>query len=215
MWNQLRTDVADRFTAVETYFVATHRLGGEIARVARGLVFVQLYAAHENTVRAVVRIGLDAIMVHRHSTQDLAPSLMALFLNPELQSVRNCSEGDLWKQRIKLFERVYRKAPAGVANTTFPKDDSHYRTEQLQTIFDIFGIKRSPLPRRRHQARLKEMVDNRNAIAHGRETPEAVGQRFTRADIIHRIKQIKGVCSLLIKTMEAQCSNPDKHCRVS
>jgi hypothetical protein len=110
------------------------------------------------------------------------PSLMALFLDAELQALRDCPDNGVWVRRIELFEAVFSKTAAQSPNTVFPKDGSHFRHAQLQTLFDVLGIKRMPARRRRHLGRINEVVENRNAVAHGREAPEDVGRRYSRDD---------------------------------
>src|SRR5438552_5565975 len=86
----------DRFAAIESFFKATLRLGSSIEQTAKGLAFVQMYAAYEYTARAVVRTAIDAITAHGHRTQDLIPSLIALFLDSELTGLRDCSRANIW-----------------------------------------------------------------------------------------------------------------------
>jgi len=46
----------------------------------------------------------------------------------------------------------------------------------------------------------KELVENRNAIAHGRESASAVGSRFTIDELHSRYASISEVCSHVIQT---------------
>ena len=182
MWIPLRTEVLDRFTAVESYFKATYALGGLIEQSAKGIAFVQIYAVYEYTARAVVRTAIDTIAAHGHRTQDLIPSLMPLFLDSELTGLKDSPRSGEWERRIGLFERLFGPpSPIPVRNTAFPNDGSHFRHEQLQTIFDVLGIRRTPAQRRRHLRRIDEVVGHRNAIAHGQEPAAIIGGRYTRA----------------------------------
>jgi RiboL-PSP-HEPN len=214
MWIPLRTEILDRFTAVESYFKATYALGGAIRQDAKGIAFVQIYAVYEYTARAVVRTAIDSIATYGHRTQDLIPSLISLFLDSELTGLKDCPRSGEWERRIGLFEQLF--APTSsvpVRNTAFPNDGSHFRHEQLQTIFDVLGIKRTPAQRRRHLRRIDEVVGHRNAIAHGGEPAGLIGSRYTRADILLITRQIRSVCLLLISAIERQCSDPARHCR--
>ncbi len=213
MWNPLRTEIADRFAAVESFFKETRDFKGVPGQTARGLAFVQVYAAYEYTVRTVMRTAVDAIKLHKPRTQDLLPSLMAVFLDSELKALKDCSPARIWKKRIELFKSLFSAAPANADNTVFPHDGSHFRHEQLQMIFDVLGIKRTPAQRRRHLFRIDEVVDYRNEIAHGRVTPDKVGQRYTREEIWRIIKQVKSVCLLLVSATEKHCSQPSRHRR--
>jgi hypothetical protein len=208
MWNPLRTEVVDRFSAVESFFKATSVFRGDDALSAKGLAFVQIYAAYEFSVRAVVRTAVDAIKLHGHKAQELIPSLMALFMDAELTSLRDCGIAKVWESRIKLFDRLFSEYPASIPNTVFPRDGTHYRHGQLLTIFKVFSINRPPAQRRNHLHLIDTMVNHRNDIAHGLETASNIGRRYSRGDILQMNRQIKSVCLLLISAIEKKCSHP-------
>lgn len=213
MFNPLRTEVTSRFASIETFFKGAHGLKGNSAQIAKGLAFVQVYAAYEYTVSTVVQIAVDVLIAHSHPTKDLLPSLMALFLNGELQSLRDCPPKDIWDRRLRLFKQVFSSAAASVPNTILPSDGSHFRHTQLQVIFEVLGIERTPAQRQRHLYRIDEVVEHRNAIAHGRETAESIGRRYSRSEILRVVGQMKSVCVLLVAVIEKFCADPSRHCR--
>jgi hypothetical protein len=213
MFDPLRNEVNTRFAAVESFFKAVHALKGDSAQVAKGLAFVQIYSTYEYTVSSVVQTAIDVLVSHNHSTKDLAPCLMTLFLDSELRSLRDCSPKDVWDRRLKLFEKVFSGDTASVSNNILPSDGSHYRHTQLQLIFAVLGIKRTPAQRNRHLRRIDEVVNHRNAIAHGRETAENIGRRYSRAEILHIIQQMKSVCLLLIMVIQNHCLDFSRHRR--
>jgi hypothetical protein len=213
MFDPLKNEIIARYSAVELFFKDTQHFRGDSAQIAKGIAFVQIYAVYEYTVVSVFRTALDGIMKHRIATTDLTPTLLAIFLDPEIQSVQDSSATSKWQSRFRLFEKVCSKKPASVGNTVFPKDGSHFRNTQLRLLFEILGIKRFPVQRRRHLGRIDEVVNNRNSIAHGGETAEDVGRRYSRADILHSIRQMKSVCLLLISAIKKQCATPAAHKR--
>jgi hypothetical protein len=219
MFAPIRTEIAARFAAVELFFKASHGRGqstgvkAQIDQTARGLAFVQMYAAYEYAVCAVVRTAVDRLVARRHPLRKLRPSLLALFLDPELSALKQCSGKRVWEKRSLLFQAAFSKKAAAVQNCVMPHDGTNFESTQLRVIFDVFGIKRTPARRLNHLARINEVVEHRNAIAHGRETAESVGKGCTRADVLHRIKQMKSVCLLLVTAVESHCSNPEKHQR--
>lgn len=213
MFAPLTAEVINRFAAVEACLKASKGQSMDVEQTAKGLCFVQVYAAYEFTVRAVVRTAVDAITAHNHRTQDLIPSLMALFLDAELSGLKDCPAARTWEYRIKLFETLFSNRKAAVHNTVFPNDGSHFRDQQLQTIFNVLGIKRTPAQRKRHLFRINEVVGHRNNIAHGQDTAESVGQRYSRPEVLHIIRQIKSVCILLVSAVSLQCSQKRRHRR--
>ena len=203
----------NRFTAVGQHFRASRRFKGTPAQVARGLVFVQIYATYEYTVNTTLQVGIDAMMAHKKPFQDLRPSVLALFLESRFQSLKDSPAKNEWDCRLALLEQACSKDPALVGNGTMPVNGTHYRYEQLQLIFRVLGIRRRPAKKWQHLHRINEIVDHRNAIAHGRDTAENVGRQYTRRDIDHRLRQSKSLCLYLISTVEEYCTDPAKFCK--
>jgi len=213
MFVPLKTEIESRFAAVDSFFKETRKLKSNEEKTARGLAFVHMYSVYEYSVRTAVQIAIDAISVHAHNSKDLSPTLLALFLDAQLKSLKDCGLKDLWRKRLQLFEAAFSTSIPIIDNQVIPTDGTHYRHTHLQIIFEVLGIKRTPAQRQRHLLRIDEVVNNRNAVAHGRETPDAVGRRYTRGDIHHRIEQMESVSKLFVSAIEAHCANPKKHCR--
>lgn len=203
MFTALQNEVAGRFNSAENFFKKAHSLEEDAKQISKGLAFVQIYAIYEYTVTSVVQIAIDALVSHSISLRELPPHLLSLFLDSQLQSLKDCSSKDVWRRRLEIFESTFSTAPAIVSNTTFPKDGSHFRHTQLHLIFDILGIRRTPAQRRRHLFRIDEVVEHRNAIAHGRETPDIIGRRYSRSEILQIMKQMKSVCTLLVSEISS------------
>lgn len=208
MFATLQSDVESRFAVVRSFFRETQDFKGDLGAAAKGLVFVQVYAVYEFTVRSTVQIAIDAINAHKTKLRDISPSLMALYLDPELSALKDCGPKSVWSNRLRIFKRAFSGDPVYVSNGTGPPhDDSHYRHTNLITIFAVFGIQRLPVRRKRHLFRIDEIVDNRNQIAHGSETAEEVGRRYSRQQIFRIITQMRSVCLLLISIFDTYCAD--------
>jgi hypothetical protein len=212
MFGPLRSDIEARFSELESFFAAARIFDGDLAATSKGLAFVQLYAAYEFTVKSVVQTAIDSINTHAHKMKDIKPSLMALYLDRELASLRDAGRKNIWNARLRLFERVFCDDIIALANNAGPPTDgSHYRHTHLITIFNVFGIARLPARRRTHLFRIDEVVNHRNQIAHGNETAADVGRRYTRSEVSHRIRQMKSVCLLLISVFDGFCADGTSH----
>lgn len=214
MFPALLSEVEARFDGIHAFFEGTKKLEASEAVVAKGLVFVQIYAVYEYTINRTVSEAIESIKGHRPRMVDMLPSLLALFLDPEFRSLRDVSRGNEWDRRLRLLERAFSRKKADLSsNTSLPTDGSHYRGSHLELIFRVFGIKRIPAPRRRHMQRISEVVDHRNAIAHGREAPEDVGRRYTHSEIRKAIHQMRGICLLWIRVFDRYCADRERHLR--
>ena len=90
----------------------------------------------------------------------------------------------------------------------FPKDGSQFRMSQLETLWSLFGLPAPVLPVGRLIGRVGEMIDNRNRIAHGEDTAEDVGRRYTIAEIRDRVDDTEALCSHLNTAIAAYLRTP-------
>ena len=214
MFPALRTEIEGRFDALESFFKETKGLQTRHEAVMKGLMFVQTYAVYEYTIRNVVREAIDSMKAHKHRYEDLLPSMMALFLDPEWDSFRDGGRMREWENRLKVFERAFSQDRVDLpSDTRLPNDGSHYRYTHLQMIFQVFGIQRPAVRRKKHIHRISEVVGHRNAIAHGQEKAEDIGRRYTRLDILNVMRQMKSVCLLQISAFEEFCTDTTRHLR--
>ena len=58
------------------------------------------------------------------------------------------------------------------------------------------------VPEPRLVGRIEELVENRNAIAHGRRTPEEVGGRYSTAEIEKTADDIEKIGSYFVTELE-------------
>ena len=214
MFPLLKAEVEARFEAIELFFRETKDLQQDHAATTKGLMFVQVYAVYEYTVRSVVRVTIDSIGARKHRLNHISPSMMALFLNPEWDSLRDGGRKSEWENRLKIMERAFSNDVVDLSsNTKLPNDGSHYKYSHLLLIFKVFGIKRLPVRRQRHRQRIEEVVGHRNSIAHGQEKAEDIGRRYSRSEVFRMARQMKSVCLLQISVFEAFCTDGTRHRR--
>jgi hypothetical protein len=213
MWATLITEITTRILAARTYFSAVAALpAAETA--AKGFAFVQLYAIYEFAVCSAVRAAWIEINAHAPPLHSIRLEMMGAALDAELRAVMDCNVERQWETRMGLFRKVNSADPFVVLDTFFPSDGSHYRVKQLQTIWDLFGIAGHPLPAMPLMGLINlELVEHRNAIAHGRKTAEEIGRSYTIAEIHQKINQTQNLCLHVVNTMQAHCSNPANFAR--
>jgi RiboL-PSP-HEPN len=217
-FQQLQIEVLDRLSLTDAYLRSTRKCKGIDRRTkafAKGMVFVQLYATYEFTVRGVTTGAIDAIAASGRRYLQLNPCLLSLMLHDPLKGVRECGSNNIWKTRERLFEKLYSADQIVLLNTTFPSDGSHFRQDQLETLFRIFGIHRIPARRRRHLQRINEVVNHRNEIAHGRATADQIGRSYTHSEIRRAISQIRSVCLFLISQVDSHFESPSNYCSMA
>ena len=212
MFDPLKTEIEIRFTAVEDFFTSLQTLPEAQRKTAKGLAFVHMYAVYEYTVVNAVRTTIDVLVSHKYKNKSLAPSLMVLFLDSRLQTLRDCGNDRIWERRLELAHSFFSEEISAPKNALMPHDGTHFKRTQIELLLKVFGIRKKPVTT--HDFfRMDEVVDKRNAVAHGRETAEDVGGGFTEDEILQRIRRMKRVCLGFAGLMEEYCSNKKKHCR--
>jgi len=176
--------------------------GLPLAATFKGLTFVQLYATYEHVVRGSVQSMLSSISAETPEYRHLKAHVLSLALDARFEATSNCGPRRRWETRIALLEEATSANPASaIPDTAFPSDGSHYRVRQLQTIWRVFGIAEPVVPESKHNGRIEELVENRNAIAHGRSTAEEVGRRYSDPDISDCIDDIDAICLHILTTV--------------
>lgn len=59
------------------------------------------------------------------------------------------------------------------------------------------------------KGRVDELVENRNAIAHGRKSPAVIGGRYSSGDLEKRYRDIDELCIYIIDAFESYLNNKD------
>jgi hypothetical protein len=217
MWATIQAEVAARILAAHTYFTAVSPApsgsgtpaSSPAETAAKGLMFVQLYAIYEYAVSNAVRASWMEITSHQMAIRDIRLEMLSAILDDHLKSAAMCGEKRVWETRMTLFRRVDDQNPAEVADDVFPFDGSHFRVKQLQTIWNLFGIPGNPLPRPPLIGLIdNELVEHRNAIAHGRATAESIGRRYSRGDILRKINETQEACLHIVGAIQTHCSDP-------
>lgn len=213
MFPNLQLEVMERFTEVEQYFRNSPKAftkPAELGQTAKGLAFIQIYAIYEHTVKAVTRTAIQQIASHGHVYSNLKFPLLAVFLDPQMKSFRDCGDSDAWQRRFDLLKKSASKEVVEPVDA-IPSDGTHFRHSQVELILQVLGVRRKFTRRKRHLYRIDGIVHHRNMISHGEETAVEVGRRYSRNDVLREIRFMKSICLRLIEIVSEHCSTPDHH----
>lgn len=178
----------------------------------KGLIFVQLYAAYEYAVRESVLASFAVVDGHALPLNAIRRGVLTLALDAEFMSLASLGRRTSWDRRLQLLEKAASPEAAKLQGIEFPDDGSHYRPGQLETIWKLMGIPAPIVPQLKHLGRIVELVDNRNAIAHGRFTADEIGSRYSGDDIQQRIEDVQEICIHVVQAIEDHCCDAGKIC---
>jgi hypothetical protein len=213
MFADLQDEIADRILATRMFFRAAGRTRQRRAlNTAKGLVFVQMYAVYEYTMKGAVRAVINLIKSHGTPVNRIRWTLLALALHPKVTAVIDSGHKE-WDKKLGLFQTIDSAVAPVVPDSTFPDDGTHYRATQLRTIWRLFGITKPVVPHGRLHPLIDELVSNRNAIAHGQRTAEDVGRGYSPTDIASKISRTRRLCVHIAQTLQGHCSKPQNYRR--
>jgi hypothetical protein len=208
MFDAIRTDALARLFDVEVFANTVCTDDGLIDALSKGLVFVQLYAVHEFTVRSAVRAGINCLNAMAKPPRQIKVPLLSIAVDDKLKSVSDCHETiNHWPSRMKLFERLAGDDPVQANDSLMPGAGHHYKCNHLEEVWAVFGIGDPIVPEPRFRGLVDELANHRNAITHGRMTAHEVGRNYSSSDIARKISDTKAMCLHVLQVFESYCSN--------
>jgi hypothetical protein len=156
-------------------------------------------------VRDTVLRAIHVINLRNYHILDFKPLLLSLALHPECDAISSVG-GRNWQKRWDLFRKLDLNPVANLCEDILPTDGGNFRYRQLEMIWTAFCIKDPVVPSPKIGGRIQELVDNRNAIAHGDSTPLEVGSRVTTADLYIKYADISRYCSYFLDVIETHVS---------
>jgi hypothetical protein len=181
------------------------------ATISKGLFFVHLYGVYEYTVTSAVQRTIQHINAMSCTVNQCKPILLSIVLDSECTSLSSAGQNSFWPRRWKLFEKLSKNDPIQINDNIFPTNGKNIRYDQLNSIWTTFCVKDPPIPATQMflKGRVNELVENRNAIAHGRMSPADVGGRYSFNELEKRYKDIDELCVYIIDTLESYLINKD------
>ncbi|WP_299176405.1 MAE_28990/MAE_18760 family HEPN-like nuclease [uncultured Chryseobacterium sp.] len=174
----------------------------------KGLFYVHIYGVFEFTISSCIKKTILAINNDNIQINDLQPILLSMALNPECDSISSVNSRN-WKLRWNLFEKIRDNTLTKIISDLLPTDGKNIRYSQLESIWKTFCIKSPILNAPSIGGRLSDIVDNRNAIAHGNIPAAEIGNRVTMTDLYSRFSEMNNYCSYVIQVFEDYVNNKD------
>lgn len=213
MFSDLKRDSASKLVEVREYLDLINSLipappipTPNSVLSAKGFFYVHIYGVFEYTVTTAVEKAIFYINADNAAINDLKPLILSMVLNPECDSITSTNSRN-WKKRWALFEKIRDNIICEIATEILPTDGKNIRYSQLESIWTTFCIDEPILNSLSIGGRIKDIVDNRNAIAHGNLNPSEIGSRVSIAELYSRHNEMSNYCSYLIQVFEDYITN--------
>ncbi|MDG6241531.1 MAE_28990/MAE_18760 family HEPN-like nuclease [Glaesserella parasuis] len=213
MFNYIHTELSHKQLEIQSVFAQIQELESEQRRnngqyfakdellnSLKGILFVLLYGCIEYSVSESIKVTENIISLQNLPLSQVKPTLITRFLHEDFDALHNVGRKQKWQKRLDFMQKLIDDniiVENICDNLELPTDGKNIRSQQLKAIFDTFSINTSLLTPH-WGGRLKDIVDNRNAIAHGNKTASAVGRPIFITDLQNRINEVNQFCTEFI-----------------
>lgn len=171
-------------------------------KLLRGLFYVHLYSALEKTAnecveQALLLIGSQSVENHHYQSRFNVVSLYA-----RMQAFKAAGNKSFFSKSVDVFSALDSSEVLKIENTIFSTNLQNVWFKTLDEVCQCFGMQGFSVDPRL-KVSVDEVVDKRNAVAHGRESAIYVGERH-RSDILRsRTQDIQLVIDSFLDGLES------------
>ncbi|MFJ4055994.1 MAE_28990/MAE_18760 family HEPN-like nuclease [Pseudomonas sp. NPDC089743] len=169
-------------------------------KILRGFFYVHLYAALEKSVNEAVQLTLRLIASHNAPANHYELGFGSITSRGKLQAFKSCSYKSYHNNAVAIFSTLESSDKANIDETQFSDSLMNVWTNSILEVFHSFGITTTIDPRTR--ATIDELVENRNKVAHGRESALTVGERHRSNILRDKFTITTGMIDLVISNLE-------------
>jgi hypothetical protein len=179
----------------------------ESAAILRGLFFVHLYGVLEHAISLSVQVLLQEMTKAGIPYRRFEHHLHAVVLDDHFRSLADPGLKPRWPKRRELLTKQISSEPCSLNDAVFQDQLQNIWFKTLQTIFEYLCIQRDAVPEERMRGYIDEIVENRNAVAHGRQSAQGVGRRITSSDLEERLDAVVRVVNHVLSCFEDYLQN--------
>lgn len=175
-------------------------------KIMRGLYYVHLYSVLEKSLNETIEQTLLLIKSKNIKNRHFSTLFNVISLNSKMQSFKQCGYKEYFDRSSDIFEGVDSESIFDISNTIFSQNLQNIWYKTIQDTIRSFGA--TPiLVEPRVRLTIDEVVDKRNAVAHGRETAIVVGERHRCNVLRTKTQEIQMVVEQIISTFEEYIAN--------
>lgn len=180
--------IASRFKEVQEFlsFIRQHEAEPPSpdrveVKILRGMFFVHLYGAFEFSINSIVAAASRAINTASVPHSDVRHTLGVLVLDASFKSAAMAGADKRWSRRLDLIRQRLSSEVATITDGTV--DLQNIWLDTLTDLYAVFGIDKPVVYDLTKTGYIRELVDTRNKIAHGRESPVTTGTRKRSSEL--------------------------------
>ena len=140
----------------------------------RGLFYVHIYACLEFSVNQAVQRVLTLISAYEIEYRHFSPRFQVVSMADGFMAIRDSGSKKKWKKRIEFVDRSSSEEKCAINTAVFSDDLQNIWVKTILDLFECLGIDADPLPNMEYAGHIDEIVEKRNAVAHGRKSASEV-----------------------------------------
>lgn len=212
-YRTVRDRTRQRFSEVQVFLNYLHGLEPEDhepasveLRIMKGLFIVHLYGAFEKSINDVVETSLSLISSKRVKNSHFYAPFLSIALCDQLKSLKDSKHSNLIYKASELFIEAASKNVIPINETAFSTHLQNTGMKTLERVMQSFGMPSTQFERK-ERVTVDEVVDKRNAVAHGRDSAAYVGERYRAHELREKMDVISTVIDKVIDTAEQYYSS--------
>ena len=175
-----------------------------LAATLRGAFYVQIYGALEFCItqgsQRFVEFACSMEIQHCH----LEHGFNSIALDAELTSLPTKGDKKKWGTRREIFKKANSDLRAAISETVFGAFLQNVHPETIAELFSCFCITAPAMSENSHIGYLKELVEKRNAVSHGRTTASEAGEGKTSTELESLMNAVYAVTLYFLVTLQEQ-----------
>ncbi len=213
-FNGVKTRTSERFNEVQIFLtfissqeptLPTHSVSLEV-RIMKGLFYVHLYSAFEKSVNDAVETALSLISAKSIKNNHLSPTLLSIALSDKMKSLKDSGYSKIFIKSADVFTESASSNILPINETIFSSQLQNVWVKTIFEIVSILGVDEIEFSSR-VRTTVDEIVDKRNAVAHGRDSAASVGERYRATVLREKMELISSAIHQIIDALEAHCSS--------
>lgn len=204
-----RTDIDSRFRDVRALISLIKRMESEDVppvdsdevKILRGLFYVHLYGAFEKSINDIVQAYLRKVESLNIVKAHTSPHFWPTALDASFKSLQSTLGSGNWKKRGEFIFATESNEVCAIADGVFSEQLQNIWPETIDTVFLYLGLGQMDWIDLDILA-VREVVDKRNQVAHGRTAPVRVGNSVRSPGLELRLNSLYLIVSSIADQME-------------
>lgn len=171
-------------------------------KIMRGLFFVMLYGAMEKCVTNSTSLLLIKIKTLQPKNEHVILPFNVVSMAKKWKAVKDSGYKQAFIQMTQFFRAIEANECHGIEETIFDSVLQNIWAKTIDEILGALGISAFALSVS-DRVLVDELVEKRNAIAHGRESASSVGERYRCDDLRRKLSSAQSLMNSFIDVLES------------